>query len=68
LHPGSIQATQLDLAAAFPRVSRILGASIDVVQMPFAEYAIDVDNLNDLATASRILVQHEKNSGSNSSC
>ena len=50
---------RLDLAAAIPRVSRVLGASIEVVQMPFAECAIDVDNLNDLETASRILAQRD---------
>jgi CMP-2-keto-3-deoxyoctulosonic acid synthetase len=50
---------RLDLAAAIPRVARVLGASIDVVQMPFAECAIDVDNVNDLETASRILAQRE---------
>jgi CMP-N-acetylneuraminic acid synthetase len=51
---------RLDLAAAIPRVARVLGASIDVVQMPFAECAIDVDNLNDLEMASRILGQREQ--------
>lgn len=50
---------RLDLAAAIPRVARVLGASVDVVQMPFAECAIDVDNLNDLEIASRILAQRE---------
>jgi GTP:adenosylcobinamide-phosphate guanylyltransferase len=52
---------RLDLAAAIPRVSRVLGASVDVVQMPFAECAIDVDNLNDLETASRILARRDLN-------
>ncbi len=50
---------RLDLAAAIPRIARVLGASVDVVPMPFAECAIDVDNLNDLETASRILGQRE---------
>jgi GTP:adenosylcobinamide-phosphate guanylyltransferase len=58
---------RLDLAVAIPRVARVLGVSIDVVQMPFAECAIDVDNLNDLETASRILVQREETSGSDRS-
>jgi hypothetical protein len=52
---------RLDLAAAIPRVSRVLGASVEVVQMPFAECAIDVDNLKDLETASRILTQRDLN-------
>lgn len=51
---------RLDLSAVIPRVARVLGASVDVVQMPFAECAIDVDNVNDLETASRILVQREE--------
>jgi GTP:adenosylcobinamide-phosphate guanylyltransferase len=55
---------RLDLAAAIPRVARVLGASVEVVQMPFAECAIDVDSLNDLATASRILAQREDKSSS----
>ncbi|NOT53063.1 MAG: NTP transferase domain-containing protein, partial [Deltaproteobacteria bacterium] len=50
---------QLDLTAAISRVERVLGASVDVVPMPFAECAIDVDNLNDLETAARILLQRE---------
>jgi CMP-N-acetylneuraminic acid synthetase len=50
---------RLDLAAAIPRVSRVLGASVEVVQMPHTECAIDVDNLNDLETASRILARRE---------
>jgi CMP-2-keto-3-deoxyoctulosonic acid synthetase len=50
---------RLDLVAAIPRIARVLGVSVDVVQMPFAECAIDVDNLNDLETASRILAQRE---------
>lgn len=52
---------RLDLAAAIPRVTRVLGASVDVVLMPFAECAIDVDNVNDLETASRILVERGAN-------
>ena len=58
---------RLDLAAAIPRVARVLGASVGVVQMPCAECAIDVDNLKDLETASRILVQREKTSDSDRS-
>lgn len=51
---------RLDLTAAIPRASRVLGATVEVAQMPFAECAIDVDNLNDVATASRILAQRER--------
>ena len=51
---------RLDLAAAIPRASRILGARVAVVQMPFTECAIDVDNLDDFATATRILNEREK--------
>jgi GTP:adenosylcobinamide-phosphate guanylyltransferase len=50
---------RLDLEAALPRASRVIGARAAVVQMPFAECAIDVDNLDDLATASRILAGRE---------
>lgn len=50
---------RLDLAAALPRASRVIGARAAVVQMPFPECAIDVDNLEDLATATRILTKRE---------
>jgi GTP:adenosylcobinamide-phosphate guanylyltransferase len=46
---------RLDLASAVARASRIIGARISVVQMPFPECAIDVDGPADLALASRIL-------------
>lgn len=46
---------QLDLEAATVRASRVIGARIGVVQMPFAECAIDVDSPADLAMALRIL-------------
>lgn len=47
---------RLDLRAAIPRASRSIGARVAVVQMPFPECAIDVDNLDDLATATQILI------------
>ncbi|MBM4256133.1 MAG: hypothetical protein FJ147_09575 [Deltaproteobacteria bacterium] len=50
---------RLDLQAAIPRASRVLGARVAVVQMPFAECAIDVDNLDDLAMATQILKARE---------
>jgi len=50
---------RLDLQAAIPRASRVLGARVAVVQMPFPECAIDVDNLDDFAMAIRILTERE---------
>lgn len=50
---------RLDLAAAIPRASRVLGARVAVVQMPFPECAIDVDNLDDFAMATQILTARE---------
>lgn len=49
----------LDLQAAIPRASRVLGARVAVVQMPFPECAIDVDNLEDFAMATQILTARE---------
>jgi hypothetical protein len=51
---------RLDLQAAIRRASDRLGVCIRVVPMPFAECAIDVDNLDDLTLASRILDEREK--------
>ncbi|MGE0824513.1 MAG: NTP transferase domain-containing protein [Candidatus Binatia bacterium] len=50
---------RLDLAAALPRVSRVLGARAAAVTLPYAECAIDVDTLDDLATVTRILRDRE---------
>jgi len=50
---------RLDLQAAIPRASRVLGARVAVVQMPFPECAIDVDNLDDFAMATQILTVRE---------
>jgi GTP:adenosylcobinamide-phosphate guanylyltransferase len=50
---------RLDLAAAIPRASRVLGAHVAIVQLPFPECAIDVDSLDDLAMATRILTERE---------
>jgi len=47
----------LSLEAAMRRLSRILGATVHVVEMPFAEAAIDVDKPADLTLAERILAQ-----------
>jgi len=51
---------RLDLTAVIPRASRTLGARVVAVPMPFPECAIDVDTLNDLATATRILEARAK--------
>ncbi|MGH7965066.1 MAG: MobA-like NTP transferase domain containing protein, partial [Candidatus Binatia bacterium] len=51
---------RFDLAAAVRRASRVIGARIAVVEMPFAECAIDVDSPSDLALASRILAERER--------
>jgi GTP:adenosylcobinamide-phosphate guanylyltransferase len=45
----------LSLEAALRRLSRIVGATVCAVEMPFAEAAIDVDKPADLALAERIL-------------
>jgi len=46
---------RLDLEAAFARGSRIIGTRIAPVSIPYAEAAIDVDRLEDLALVRRIL-------------
>jgi len=53
---------RLDLDAALERVSRVIGARVRAVRMPFAEAAIDVDRASDLALATRILAQREASS------
>jgi GTP:adenosylcobinamide-phosphate guanylyltransferase len=47
----------LSLESAMRRLSRIVGATVRVVEMPFAEAAIDVDKPADLTLAERILAQ-----------
>ena len=47
----------LSLEAALRRLSRIVGARIYAVEMPFAEAAIDVDKPADLELAERILAR-----------
>jgi GTP:adenosylcobinamide-phosphate guanylyltransferase len=56
---GLLALRRLDLTSALVRASRVIGARIAVVQMPFPECAIDVDNLEDFATATRILRERE---------
>lgn len=51
---------RLDLDAALKRVSRVVGARITAVPMPFPEAAIDVDHPRDLALATEILIQRTR--------
>jgi 2-phospho-L-lactate guanylyltransferase (CobY/MobA/RfbA family) len=53
----------LSLASAVARVSRRTGVSVQVVTMPYAEAAIDVDRAADLALATRILAEREAGAG-----
>jgi CTP:molybdopterin cytidylyltransferase MocA len=53
-------AGRLTLDAALRRLSRIVGATVRAVDMPFAEAAIDVDKPADLALAERILAQRAR--------
>ncbi len=50
---------RFDLDAALEQVSRVIGARVRAVRMPFAEAAIDVDRASDLALATRILAERE---------
>ena len=50
---------RLDAEAARKRAEKVIGAHIAVVQMPFVECAIDVDNPADLALVTHILEQRE---------
>ena len=46
---------RLDRRTAIDLVSRVIGARVEVVELPFAEAAIDVDTQHDLETVERIL-------------
>ena len=46
---------RLDRSTALVQVSRVLGVRVGLVEMPFAEAAIDVDTPDDLVTVERIL-------------
>jgi GTP:adenosylcobinamide-phosphate guanylyltransferase len=48
-----------DLDSALEQISRVIGARVEAVRMPFAEAAIDVDRAADLALATRILAERE---------
>jgi CMP-2-keto-3-deoxyoctulosonic acid synthetase len=56
---GLLTLRRLDLESALARASRVIGARIAVVQLPFPECAIDVDNLEDLTMATRVLRERE---------
>ena len=46
---------RLDRSTALVQASRVLGVRVGLVEMPFAEAAIDVDTPDDLVTVERIL-------------
>lgn len=46
---------RLDRSTALVQASRVLGVRVGLVEMPFAEAAIDVDTPDDLVTAEQIL-------------
>jgi GTP:adenosylcobinamide-phosphate guanylyltransferase len=50
---------RFDLDTALEHVSRVIGARVRAVKMPFAEAAIDVDRAADLELATRILDERE---------
>lgn len=50
---------RLDRRTAIDRVSRVIGAQVEVVELPFAEAAIDVDTPHDLETVERILAARD---------
>ena len=53
---------RLDLAAALRRASSIIGASIEAVELPFAEAALDVDKEADRVAVEAVFAQ--RNAGS----
>lgn len=50
---------RLDAEAARKSAEKVIGADIAVVQMPFVESAIDVDNAGDLVLVARILSERD---------
>ena len=50
---------RFDLDTALEQISRVIGARVQAVRMPFAEAAIDVDRAADLALATQILAERE---------
>ena len=51
---------RLDRSTAIAQASRVLGAQVGIVELPFAEAAIDVDTRHDLATVEQILAKRVK--------
>ena len=51
---------RLDRPTAIAQASRVLGAQVGIVELPFAEAAIDVDTPADLVTVERILAKRVK--------
>jgi GTP:adenosylcobinamide-phosphate guanylyltransferase len=51
---------RLTLEAAMARASRVVGAHIEAIRLPFAEAAVDVDKIEDLELVRRILAQHQR--------
>ena len=56
---------RLDRPTALVQASRILGARVGLVEMPFAEAAIDVDTPDDLVTVEQILATRESDCRTN---
>ena len=52
-------ARRLDLAAAFERVSKVIGVEARAVEMPMAEAAVDVDKISDLELVNQIFAERE---------
>ena len=50
---------RLDLESAFERASRVIGARVEAVALPFAEAAIDVDRPSDLELVERLLSRNQ---------
>ena len=51
---------RLDRQTAIEQASRVLQAQVGIVEMPFAEAAIDVDTRADLVTVENILARARK--------
>jgi molybdopterin-guanine dinucleotide biosynthesis protein A len=54
---------RLDLAETLARASAVIGVRVASVEMPFAECAIDVDRVTDLALATRIAEARDRTPG-----
>ena len=51
---------RLDRQTAIEQASQVLEAQVSIVEMPFAEAAIDVDTRDDLATVENILARRTR--------